>query len=141
MGTTVTDAKIALEPRAVLAMPMGAALEATTAALKTEGFGVLTSIDVQATLREKLGESFDPYLILGACNPALAHRALSIDPDMGLLLPCNVVMHERQGSTTVSIVDPNTMLGIAGGNEALAQVASEASEKLSRVMATLQAQS
>ncbi|MCC6675414.1 MAG: DUF302 domain-containing protein [Thermomicrobiales bacterium] len=120
-------------------MPIAAALEATTAALKTEGFGVLTSIDVQATLKEKLGESFDPYLILGACNPALAHRALSTDGDMGLLLPCNVTLHETNGKTTVSIIDPVAMLAAAGGNPAIDEVAKEATARLSRVAKALAA--
>jgi uncharacterized protein (DUF302 family) len=134
-----TGTQIALEPRATLDMPIAAALEATTAALKTEGFGVLTSIDVQATLKEKIGESFDPYLILGACNPALAHRALSTDGDMGLLLPCNVTLHETDGKTTVSIIDPVTMLAAAGGNPAIDEVAKEATERLSRVAKALAA--
>lgn len=135
--TIETRAKIALEPRATLAMPIDDALELTTAALKEEGFGVLTRIDVQATLKEKLGESFDPYLILGACNPALAHRALSTEPDLGLLLPCNVVLHERDGQTTVSIIDPETMLGVASGIPELQEVATEARSKLQRVAASL----
>lgn len=134
-----TGTRIALEPRATLDMPIAAALEATTAALKTEGFGVLTSIDVQATLKEKLGESFDPYLILGACNPALAHRALSTDGDMGLLLPCNVTLHETNGKTTVSIIDPVAMLAAAGGNPAIDEVAKEATARLSRVAKALAA--
>ncbi len=135
--TTGTGVQMALEPRATLDMPLASALEATTAALKAEGFGVLTSIDVQATLKEKLGESFDPYLILGACNPALAHRALSADGDLGLLLPCNVTLHETGGKTTVSIVDPQAMLAAAGGNPAIDEVAREASARLSRVAQTL----
>lgn len=135
-----TTARIAIEPRATLPLPIDEALAATTAALKVEGFGVLTSIDVRATLKEKIGESFDPYLILGACNPSLAHRALSADADLGLLLPCNVVLHERDGSTTVSIVDPNTMLAMASQNPTLQEVANEASEKLTRVAAALREQ-
>lgn len=137
--TTDTDAQIALHPRVKLALPLDAALDATTAALKAEGFGVLTKIDVQATLKEKLGESFDPYLILGACNPSLAHRALTADGDMGLLLPCNVTLHEIEGETTVSIVDPNAMLAVAGGNAAIAEVAREAGVHLQRVVDSLAA--
>ncbi len=93
---TETGTQIVLEPRVTLAMPIAAALEITTAALKAEGFGVLTKIDVQATMKEKLGEEFEPYLILGACNPQLAHAAISTDPEIGLLLPCNVVLHEAR---------------------------------------------
>lgn len=137
---TETGVRMALEPRATLDMPIAAALEMTTAALKAEGFGILTSIDVQTTLKEKLGESFDPYLILGACNPALAHRALSSDGDLGLLLPCNVTLHETDGKTTVSIVDPRAMLAAAGGNPAIDEVATEASARLSRVAQSLAAQ-
>lgn len=137
--TTETGKQIALDPRVTLAMPIEAALEATTAALKAEGFGILTTIDVQATMKEKLGEEFDPYLILGACSPKLAHTALSADPEIGLLLPCNVVLHEQKGSTTVLIVDPEAMLAAAAGRPELELVASEATERLQRVAATLAA--
>ena len=80
--------------------------------LKEEGFGVLTEIDVQGTLREKLDAEMEPYLILGACNPTFAHRALELEPDLGALLPCNVVVYEQDGATHVSAVDPVAMLGI-----------------------------
>lgn len=84
-----------------------AAIEAITAALKTEGFGVLTTIDVQATLKQKLGADMAPYTILGACNPPLAHRALSAEPEIGLLLPCNVIVYaDAAGQTTISAIDP-----------------------------------
>ncbi len=132
-----TPVQIALEPRVELAMPIDAALEITTAALKSEGFGVLTKIDVQATLQEKLGESIAPYLILGACNPGLAHRALTANSDIGLFLPCNVTLSEADGTTTVSIVDPIAMLAAGGGDEAVAGVAREASERLARVLEVL----
>lgn len=134
-----TSEQVALEPRSTLAVPIAAALETTTAALKAEGFGVLTTIDVQATMNEKLGVAFDPYLILGACNPQLAHRALSADPKIGLLLPCNVVLHEQNGSTTVSIVDPGAMLAAAGRSPELEAVAQEASTRLKRVAEALSA--
>lgn len=137
--TVETTEQIALEPRATLEMPISEALEVTTAALKAEGFGVLTSIDVQATLKEKIGEEFDPYLILGACNPTLAHKALTADADIGLLLPCNVTLHERDGVTTVSIVDPSAMLAAAAGRAELEPVAEEATARLTRVAQSLAA--
>lgn len=108
------------------------AIARTTAALKQEGFGVLTTIDVQATLKQKLDAEFRRYVILGACNPPLAHRALNTDLDVGLLLPCNVIVYEENDATVVSIVDPLSMLGVIA-NPALEAVASEAREKLQRV--------
>ena len=100
--------------------------------LKAEGFGILTEIDVAATLREKLDIERDPYLILGACNPKLAHRALEAEPSIGALLPCNVTLRTEDGGTTVEIMDPQAALGIVG-NEAVASVAAEARERLARV--------
>lgn len=102
--------------------------------LKEEGFGVLTEIDVQATLREKLGEELEPYLILGACNPPYAHRALQLEPELGTLLPCNVVVYVEAGETHVSAVDPVAMLGIVG-NEELDPVAAEIRSRIARAMA------
>ncbi len=101
--------------------------------LEAEGFGVLSEIDVQATLREKLGVDEEPYLILGACNPPLAHRALSAEPDLGTLLPCNVVIYQRDGLTHISAVDAERMLSIVG-NDSLASVAAEVRNKLSHVV-------
>ena len=97
--------------------------------LKTEGFGVLCEIDVQATLREKLGVEEEPYLILGACNPPLAHRALQTDPDMGTLLPCNVVVYRRDGQTHISAIDAERMLSIVA-NDDLAPVAAQVRARL-----------
>lgn len=114
------------------------AIARATAALKAEGFGMLTTIDVQATLKQKLNAEFRRYVILGACNPPLAHRALNTDLDVGLLLPCNVIVYEENGGAVVSIVDPLSMLGVIA-NPALEQVANEAREKLKRVASTLRA--
>jgi uncharacterized protein (DUF302 family) len=122
-----------------LALPFDVALERTKAALKAEGFGVLTEIDVQETLKQKIDVEFERYLILGACNPHLAYRALQAERDLGLLLPCNVIVHDHDGGTKVSIVDPAAMLGIVE-NPALAVVADEARERLQRVVAALAAQ-
>jgi len=105
--------------------------------LKAEGFGVLTEIDVRATLREKLDVDFPRYAILGACNPTLAHRALQADPAVGLLLPCNVVVAERaEGGSRVSFMDPVAILDLAG-NAALAPIAADAAARLRRVAASL----
>ncbi len=108
-------------------------------ALKDEGFGVLTEIDVEATLRTKLGDGeadeVGPTRILGACNPGLAHRALITQRDVALLLPCNVVLREIAGRTEVSIADPAAMVQMAGA--ALEDVASDARERLGRVVAAL----
>jgi len=105
-------------------------------ALKAEGFGVLTQIDVKATLKEKLDLEFRKYLILGACNPPLAHRALSADLEIGLLLPCNVIVYEGQGKTEVAIADPRAMMAIVQDAQ-IAQVAEEARERLERVLQSL----
>ncbi len=107
------------------------------AALKTEGFGVLTEIDVAATLRAKLGVERTPYLILGACNPPLSHRAIEADPSVGALLPCNVVLREDGAGTIVEAMDPQAALGIAGTPE-IEPIASEARERLERVIASLE---
>lgn len=122
-----------------LQMPYEQAIAAVTEALKAEGFGVLTTIDVQRTLREKLGAEMEPYTILGACNPPLAHRALSADREIGLLLPCNVVVRATETGSQVDIVDPQAMMGIVG-NDALNDVAAEARQKLQHVAAQLAAQ-
>ncbi len=114
------------------------AIAQATAALKQEGFGVLTTIDVQATLKQKLNTDFRRYVILGACNPPLANRALETDLDVGLLLPCNVIVYEENGGAVVSIVDPLSMLGVVA-NPALESVANDAREKLKRVAEELRA--
>ncbi len=108
-------------------------------ALKSQGFGVLTEIDVQKTLKEKLGAEMEPYLILGACNPRLAHEALTVDRSLGLLLPCNVVLREIGPDVEVSIVDPETMFEVAdpATKTALAALPGEARARLQAVIATV----
>ena len=120
----------------VVSWPLAEAVERITAALKAEGFGVLTTIDVQATLKHKLGIDSDPYVILGACNPRLAHQALEAEPQIGLLLPCNVVVAVHGGQTTISALDPVAALGMSG-NPALAPIAREARQHLQRAVAAL----
>jgi uncharacterized protein (DUF302 family) len=124
-----------------LADPYDAAIEKITTALKDEGFGILTRIDVHATLKEKIGVDFRPYAILGACNPPLAHKALSHDAEVGLMLPCNVTVEVApDGNGTIArIADPQVMLA-AGGfatDPVLAEVAGEARSRLKRVAEAL----
>jgi uncharacterized protein (DUF302 family) len=107
-----------------------------TDALKREGFGILTQIDVKDTLKKKLDVDFRRYLILGACNPSLAYKALSIDAQIGLLLPCNVVVQEADGGAIVSIADPRAMFTVVD-NPALAPIVDEAGQRLRRVIASL----
>lgn len=120
-----------------LAVPFDEAIECTTEALKAEGFGVLTTIDVRQTLKEKLDIDFEPYVILGACNPQLAHRALLAEHELGLLLPCNVIVHEHADMSVISVIDPAQMLGVVGDNPELLAVAAEAGARLRRVVANL----
>lgn len=120
--------------RVTLNVPYEAALAGVTAALKEEGFGVLTEIDVQATLKKKLAANFRRYVILGACNPPLAYQALQNELEIGLLLPCNVIVYEADGGqSVVSIVNPMAMMGVTD-NPALQNVANEAQARLSRVI-------
>jgi uncharacterized protein (DUF302 family) len=122
--------------RVRLDRPYEEAVQQVTDALKEEGFGILMEIDVQATLKKKLDVDFRRYVILGACNPPLAHRALSRDLEVGLLLPCNVIVYEEDGGSVVSIVDPAAMLRVAN-NPALEPIAAEAKERLQRVAGAL----
>jgi uncharacterized protein (DUF302 family) len=119
-----------------LELPYDQAVEKVTAALKGEGFGVLTEIDVKTTLKKKLDVDFRRYVILGACNPRLAHQALQAELDLGLLLPCNVIVYEEDGGSVISIVDPLSMLGVVQNPE-LDRVADEARSRLERVVAAI----
>jgi uncharacterized protein (DUF302 family) len=115
-------------------LPYAQAVEEITAALKAEGFGVLTSIDVQATLKTKLNADFRRYVILGACNPPLAHRALCSEIESGLLLPCNVIVYERDsGGSTISAMNAMEAVNFTG-NPALQPAAEEATERLKRAL-------
>ncbi len=132
----MSDKDLAL--RTTLDLPYEQAVERVIAALKNEGFGVLTEIDVKATLKEKLGADFRKYVILGACNPSLAYQALSTDLDVGLLLPCNVTVYEDSGESVVQILNPVWMLGAVESTE-LAPIAQEARARLQRVIEALSA--
>jgi uncharacterized protein (DUF302 family) len=125
-----------------LALPYERAVERTRAELAKEGFGVLTEIDVRSTLKNKLDVDFRPYVILGACNPPLAHRALTAELDIGLLLPCNVVVYagDTEGTSRVAALDPEAALALTG-NEAVRELAREVRDRLERVLNGLVAES
>ncbi len=123
--------------RTKLDQPYKKAIETVTAALKDEGFGVLTEIDVKATLKEKLDADYRKYVILGACNPQLAYLALTTELEVGLLLPCNVIVYEDDAKSVVSIVDPVSLLGVVE-NPDLNAVAEEARSRLLRVIHSIQ---
>jgi len=114
-------------------IPFEQTIEKVTAELKKEGFGVLTSIDVKDTLKQKINVDFKKYTILGACNPPIAHKALQEEEEIGLLLPCNVVVYEKDGKTRVSIFDPMVMTWIME-NDQMKPIAIEVQEKLQRVL-------
>jgi uncharacterized protein (DUF302 family) len=120
-------------------VPFQRALEVVTEALKAEGFGIVSQIDVRHTLKEKLGLETSNYMILGACNPHLAHRALTAEQNIGLLLPCNVIVYESDGGTEVQIQDPEIMSSVAG-NAQLAPIAAEAKDRLLKVLRSLEAE-
>jgi len=123
-----------------VARPYDDTVAATRAALMEQGFGVLTEIDVRATFKKKLDVEFRPYVILGACNPPLAHRALSAEPAIGLLLPCNVIVYagDNAGTSVVAVLDPEAQLGLTGRDD-LNPLASEVRAKLNRVLDAVKA--
>ncbi len=129
-----TKTRYGIETR--LDVPYDEAVERVTAALKEEGFGVLTEIDVKGTMKKKLDADFRRYVILGACNPQLAHRALTAELDLGLLLPCNVIVYEEGDGTVVSAMDPGVMVQVSD-NPALPPIATEARERISRAIESL----
>jgi uncharacterized protein (DUF302 family) len=121
-----------------IAGPFDQALDRVQAALKAEGFGVLSDINIQKAMKEKLGQDMPAYRILGACNPPLAHQALQADPEIGLLLPCNVTVREAQGDrVVVGFLDPQTMMQLTD-NAAVAAVANDAGQRLLRVRRALE---
>ena len=126
-----TDSSYTLS--AITASSLEEAVRRVRDELAAEGFGVLCEIDVQATLKQKLGVERDPYVILGACNPPLARAALEAEPALGTLLPCNVVVYEQHGATHIAAIDAERMLSIVG-NDDLAAVASDVRERLSAVV-------
>lgn len=116
--------------------PYEVVLPRVVEALKSEGFGVITEIDVQKTMKEKLGVDGRPHVILGACNPKYAHEALGLEEDIGLLLPCNVVVYEKGAGSRVAVINAVAMMGLVG-NDALAPVAGEIQARLDRVLASI----
>jgi uncharacterized protein (DUF302 family) len=117
-------------------LPYQQAVDRVTDALKAEGFGVLTTIDVQQTLKQKLDLDMGNYVILGACNPQFAHQALQAEQEIGLLLPCNVIVYTSDGKTRVSVLNPEQALGIPA-NAALTPIAQQAKSKLERALAAV----
>ena len=116
--------------------PVAEAVARVRAALADQGFGVITEIDMSATLREKIGAEIEDYVVLGACNPVLAHAALQQDRSIGLLLPCNVVVRALPDGSRVEVADPGTLVGLTGRAE-LEPVAAEATRRLQAVLAAL----
>jgi uncharacterized protein (DUF302 family) len=122
----------------LVSLPMEEADQLLREELKKEGFGILTEIDVKATLKEKLDVEFRPYKILGACNPPLAHQALSSETDIGLLLPCNVIVYqgEDEGTSVVAVLDPKIQLGVTGRDD-IHHLAEDVRARMEKVLAAL----
>ena len=124
--------------RTTVTLAYADAVEKTKRALQEQGFGVLSEIDMQQKLKEKLDVDSGPYVILGACNPPLAWKALQAEPEIGLLLPCNVIVYERDdGQCVVAAVNPDSMLGVVGDNPVVAEVARDARSRLQRALETI----
>jgi uncharacterized protein (DUF302 family) len=134
--TTTTQSKLSYGYGKALDASFADAVERVKNALKVEGFGVLCEIDIKDKLKEKLGVDFRDYLILGACNPPLAYQTLQAEIDIGLLLPCNVIVYERDGKSVVSAIDAAKMMTVVG-NPALQEAAKQVNEKLRRVIDSL----
>jgi uncharacterized protein (DUF302 family) len=117
-------------------LPYAEAVERTKAALKEQGFGILTEVDIKQTMKEKQGIDFRPYVILGACNPPLAEQALTAELDLGLLLPCNVAVYETEGGSIVQAMDPEPVLGLVG-NSRLEPIAREVKARLQTALTNL----
>lgn len=122
--------------RRTVELSFGDAVERIKSALKDEGFGVLTEIDMKAKFKEKLDKDFGEYVILGACNPGFAFQSLGIEMDLGLLLPCNAVVYERNGKIVIGMIDAEKMLGLTGRSE-LANMAKEVNSRLERALASV----
>lgn len=122
--------------RRTVELSFGDAVERIKSALKDEGFGVLTEIDIKAKFKEKLDKDFGEYVILGACNPGFAFQSLGIEMDLGLLLPCNAVVYERNGKIVIGMIDAEKMLGLTGRSE-LANMAKEVNSRLERALASV----
>lgn len=129
----------AISFQVVVPLPMDEAIEQFTAALKTEGFGVITRIDNHKVFKEKLGVDFRPYVILGVCNPKLAHDVINVNPQVGLFLPCKAIVEEAPGRTLISVVDPEIVLAAGGFDEPeiVGVFAPEAKARLLRVVELL----
>ena len=121
--------------RTIVSLPFDEAVAKTKEVLQEQGFGVLSEIDMQAKLKEKVGADIGRYLILGACNPPLAHKAVQAEPEIGLLLPCNVIVYENQsGQTVVFAVDPEGMMMVVGYNPNVVEVGQDAKKRLTAVI-------
>ncbi len=135
MATTAIEQR-AYGIRRRLDLPYDQAVHRTREALKAQGFGILTEIDVRATMKAKLDADMSPYIILGACNPPLAHRALTAEPEIGLLLPCNVVVREAEGGTVVEAMDPEAAMKVVD-SPMVREVARDAKERLVKALNAL----
>jgi uncharacterized protein (DUF302 family) len=130
------DRRTAFSFSRVIALGYEEAIAKVKEALKSEGFGVLTEIDVRKTLKEKLNRDFPKYIILGACNPPLAHQVLQAEPEVGVFLPCNVLVYEEGGKTVISAMDPEAIM-VMVRNEKVGEVAKQVRQKMEKVLDSL----